>query len=501
MASTARATSRSARMAPTCTSWRTPTTPSPQRRYRRSGARPDPAGRRGGVPSRLPASCRRDRRWRARVRDVGRRARIRGRSTATGALTSIASYPGPRICALSASPDGRHVYASPCTPSAVQVFERDDASGLLTAAATTSPASGVFTFSADGGFAYANGEDGFDVYARDPATGVLTFVGREDNDDPEFDDTLTGVVLAGVSADDRHVYAYASGGFLTHEAVNAFRRDPLTGRLKFIRARSEFVAEEVSNAAERGQLAITPDGSYLFALPFASEIASFVRDPASGKVRLLEKITDDRDGIHGIEFPLGAVDPDGIALYTTSARDDSLVVFSIDPCGTAGRTKLVLGRVGTDPVAGNDTLKLKADTLLRRATFAELDPIATGGHLVVSAADGTPRLDVTLAPGAYGGSGTAGWKVNRAGTVWSFADTSATPAGGIRKLKLRDRGSVLPRLISVTMSGARGTYPVAAGDEPVEARLELGAPGLCSTSNFAGDECVFNASKLTCAAG
>jgi hypothetical protein len=232
-----------------------------------------------------------------------------------------------------------------------------------------------------------------------------------------------------------------------------------------------------------------------------SEIASFGRDPSSGKVRLLEKITDDRDGIHGIEAALGAVDPDGIALYATSARDDALVVFSIDPCGTAGRTKLVLGRVGADPVAGNDTLKLKADTLLRRATFAELDPIATGGHLVVTAADGTPRLDVTLPPGAFGGAGTAGWKVNRAGTVWSFADTNAAPAGGIKKIKLRDRGSVLPRLISVTVSGTKGTYPVTAGDEPVEARLEIGSSSLCSTSDFTAEECVFNASKLTCAAG
>jgi 6-phosphogluconolactonase (cycloisomerase 2 family) len=125
------------------------------------------------------------------------------RSTATGALTPIASYPGPGSGELSASPDGRHVYASPCTPTAVQVFERDGVSGLLTPGAMTSPPLGVFTFSADGRFAYADGEGGFDVYARDPGTGALTFVAREDNDDPEFDDTLTGPVLVAVSADDR----------------------------------------------------------------------------------------------------------------------------------------------------------------------------------------------------------------------------------------------------------------------------------------------------------
>ena len=116
----------------------------------------------------------------------------------------------------------------------------------------------------------------------------------------------------------------------------------------------------------------------------------------------------------------------------------------------------------------------------------------------MTAADGSPRLDVALPAGAFGGGGTAGWRVNSAGTIWLFTDSTGTPPGGIRKIKIRDRGAVTPRLIEVTVSGAKGTYPVVAGDEPVQARLELGSAALCSAGQFVAPECVFKASKLTC---
>lgn len=91
--------------------------------------------------------------------------------------------------------------------------------------------------------------------------------------------------------------------------------------------------------------------------------------------------------------------------------------------------------------------------------FADLDPITDG-------------LGVLLRRS----SGTAGWRTNASGTVWSFLDKSAGPvATGIRKAKLVDRNAKLPGGVSVKLSGRDGSYAVGPFDVPLHVTAVLGA--------------------------
>jgi hypothetical protein len=52
---------------------------------------------------------------------------------------------------------------------------------------------------------------------------------------------------------------------------------------------------------------------------------------------------------------------------------------------------------------------------------------------VIDAAEGSERVDVALATGAYPGRGTRGWKRSKNGKTWTFVDQTDAPANGIVK--------------------------------------------------------------------
>jgi hypothetical protein len=137
-------------------------------------------------------------------------------------------------------------------------------------------------------------------------------------------------------------------------------------------------------------------------------------------------------------------------------------------------------------------------------SFADLDPLNDGARIVLKNGLGGTESNIVLPGGAYGGSRTRGWRLTDQGRTWTYSDTTSPP-GAIATVHFYDRNSTAPRRVEVTVSGDKGTYPVAPGDEPVNAIVVLGgqveaAAGLCAESTFVLTECVWNLSlrQLTC---
>jgi hypothetical protein len=179
-------------------------------------------------------------------------------------------------------------------------------------------------------------------------------------------------------------------------------------------------------------------------------------------------------------------------------RDGDGVCDADDPC-TAGvplvaGTKLVFGKLA--PPAGDETLTFKGELQLPAPITPALDPVGTGARVVVEGAAGTV-VDVTIPSGAFSRALGAGWKVNRAGTVWTFR--SATGVLGIRRVVLKTAASS-PGLVRFVVVGKQGRWAVDGATLPTRATLVLDAPvargGQCGEGVFVG-ACAVNARGTT----
>ena len=189
---------------------------------------------------------------------------------------------------------------------------------------------------------------------------------------------------------------------------------------------------------------------------------------------------------------------------------------AVDPCTNVGggRTlvltnpipKIILNRINTDTTPGNDHLSVVgAFYLPSNKTFADLNPLALGARIVIVNRLAGTELDVNVPPGAQGGSNTRGWNLTNQGKTWTFNDPTSNPAGAITKVQLFDRSATAARRVEINIVGDNGTYPVVAGDEPIDVSLAVGgqaeaAAGLCTESDFVAADCSWNLSRnqLTC---
>lgn len=184
---------------------------------------------------------------------------------------------------------------------------------------------------------------------------------------------------------------------------------------------------------------------------------------------------------------------------------------AVDECTNVGggqdlatKPSIAFARINGSPIPDDDRLVLSGEfELPPGATFADLEPALGGGRLVVRAASGVKRIDVTLAAGAPGGAGTRGW--TRRPTSWTFVDATGSPANGITYVRLTDRSRRAPGRVALRVVGRRGGYPIAPGDEPLSVAFVVGDQaasnaGLCTEVEFAGGECRFSArtDRLRC---
>jgi len=150
--------------------------------------------------------------------------------------------------ALAVDPAGAHLYVAGAADGAIATFQIEAGTGALTflrkeAAEATNTASDL-QVSPDGANLYAVGATGgalLTAYARDPATGALTWMSERGL--PDFG----GGVSVATSPD-------GSSVFVGRGKVHHFTRDPATGAVRFVR--------RVEHEAHG--LAISPDGRHLY---------------------------------------------------------------------------------------------------------------------------------------------------------------------------------------------------------------------------------------------
>jgi 6-phosphogluconolactonase (cycloisomerase 2 family) len=167
-------------------------------------------------------------------------------------------------------------------------------------------------------------DDAVAVFARDAATGALSYVEVERHGVGGVSG-LAGADDVAPSPDGAYLYVIAQQG------VVVFGRSPSNGALSFIQ-QPYLGAAFVSQGSS---IAVSPDGSYLLATgPGADELVVFWCDPATGLIGLAQRETDGVDGASGL---LGAV---GVALdarnaYVAGGTGDAIAIFAPEPLGGA----------------------------------------------------------------------------------------------------------------------------------------------------------------------
>ncbi|TMA97231.1 MAG: lactonase family protein, partial [Deltaproteobacteria bacterium] len=163
--------------------------------------------------------------------------------------------------AVAVSPDGINVYAAGTQDDSLVVFTRDPADGaLFFVERKRDSVDGVdglaginaVAVSPDGMNVYATGgaDDALATFMRDATTGTLTFLGAEPG--------LNGPQAIAISPDGAYLYV-ASGN-----AVVVFARDPASGMLTVVQIVDDDT-DGVDGLGGAAALAVSPDGGHLYA--------------------------------------------------------------------------------------------------------------------------------------------------------------------------------------------------------------------------------------------
>ncbi len=188
----------------------------------------------------------------------------------------------------------------------------------------------AITISADGAHLYTAGEndDAVAVFARetdsnDPDYGELTFL-QVLKDGVGGVDGLNGANGIAIAPDGGHVYAACERTTGGGDWGSIFARNPATGLLTFLQALKEEDFGPYTGCSgvgpENSGVAVSPDNaSVYYANPFRSTVAWFSRNPATGLLTLLDAICDLNFGIDGLV---------GVAFATVRPDSDHVVVAS-----------------------------------------------------------------------------------------------------------------------------------------------------------------------------
>ena len=235
--------------------------------------------------------------------------------------------------AIATSPDGRHVYVAGFLDDAVQIFERDPATGALDA--TGEIRNGVactdcldnpngIAVSPNGAHVYvaASASDAISVFARNAVTGALVWV--ETEADATSACPLDGPTSVVVSPDGRDVFTTASVG----NSFCRFDRDATTGAL----TSNGFAVGAGPGLLGADDVDVSPDGRSVYVAAVGSDaIVGFARDPVTRALSPLGMFTDDV-GVDSLASAAGvAVSRDGLSVYAVGFAGDSVAVFSRNP--------------------------------------------------------------------------------------------------------------------------------------------------------------------------
>ena len=132
-----------------------------------------------------------------------------------------------------------------------------------------------------------------------------------------------GLVLSG---DGQFAYV-SSGRFGGDNAISAFKFDE-NGRLSLVQ---EIVSGEdgLTGFSGGNEITISPDGRNVYAAATNSgSVACLLRSPRSGRLRVLETITEDHDRLAGAAGI--CTSPDGKFVYVAAERGSMISIFHRD---------------------------------------------------------------------------------------------------------------------------------------------------------------------------
>lgn len=355
-----------------------------------------------------------------------------GRLTFVQAQRDGLPGPDPHLRGLAISPDGAHVYACGFGENNdVAVFARDASSGRLRPVEVVStglPPTYALAVSPDGAQVYAAGPTAsvLTAFQRNRTTGQLTRLASW-RDGVDGVHGLDGALSVALSADGASVYVAGFYGY----AVAVFARDAATGLLSFVQAMQSGV-EGVRGLKGVSGTVVGPGGAHLWAAGWADKaIVLFTRDTTTGRLGFVEARRDvvaEWIGMGQVNPPVPS--PDGKYLYAASYSHNSMLVFSTDEGGMAPIVRcvgdcdwntqvtvdeVVLGvdvALGTTPLSacemfddtGDGTVTV--DKLLRGVNNALngcVEPLTSGDHRRTLVFGGNSRTyDVHIPPGYDG---------------------------------------------------------------------------------------------------
>ncbi|MEM7049881.1 MAG: beta-propeller fold lactonase family protein [Acidobacteriota bacterium] len=223
------------------------------------------------------------------------------------------------------------------------LFTEGDAVSLSTCGGPVTALEGLegaaaVAVSADGRSAYAASfdDDAVALFSRSASTGALTYLGAISDGQTAYDascsdlgtvDGLAGASDVVVDGDGSHVYVAGA----TDDAIAIFTRDSLTGELTF----AAFVQDGdpagggfVDGLGGVAALALSPDGSHLYAVGRADNGLAVFAVEADGTLTFLEAWIDGVDGVDGLAGAADlAVADSGQRVYAVGSLDDAVAIF------------------------------------------------------------------------------------------------------------------------------------------------------------------------------
>jgi len=191
-----------------------------------------------------------------------------------------------------------------------------------------------------------------------------------------------------VTPDGSHVYAaLQSDGIAVHE------RSPVTGELSFVEVKRNGI-NGVRGVGGAFDVDVSPDGAHVYSAAAGDDaIAVFSRDPKTGSLAFEQAIEDGVNGIEGLEGAISvAVSPDGAHVYTVASVAGNALVFSRDP--KSGAVEFIQSTpagplsVAVSPNGAHVYFSGGGVTAFSRdAVSGMLDPVGSGPGVVVSGVD------------------------------------------------------------------------------------------------------------------
>jgi 6-phosphogluconolactonase (cycloisomerase 2 family) len=240
--------------------------------------------------------------------------------------------------AVAISPDGNHVYVASNVDNGVSVFARNSASGRMTfvhrvtdgdscgASCTIDGLDGATSVavSPDGDHVYVAGkdDDAVVVFYRGSTSGMLTYASMVE-DGPVHSEYLDSPRSIAISPDGEDVYV----GSCYDDAIVKFNRNgttgALTGAVNYVEGFSGIIG---LNCAQ--SVAATNFNVYAVGLN-DDAVLVFDRD-TNGYLTYLETEWDGVNGVNGLDAPRTVVVGGGM-VYVSGSEDDAVAVFDIAP--------------------------------------------------------------------------------------------------------------------------------------------------------------------------